>query len=58
MSQTTKSRLFIYIKIIFICLISSIVVAVIISSGVLGIVDIVIAKLFADSPCHTVDTGI
>ena len=40
------------IQIICICAVNISAVAVIINSCVLGIVDIVIAKLFADSPCH------
>ena len=40
------------IQIICICAVNISAVAVIINSCVLGIADIVIAKLFADSPCH------
>lgn len=56
MAEQTKCRLAIYFyticQIIIIYVIGGIAVAIIINSCALSITDIVMAKLFADSPCH------
>lgn len=62
MAQNAKSGLITELYFIGItalwCIVSGISIMVIINSCVLGIADIVIAKLFADSPCHIAYLGI